>query len=408
MSVDSDNDRAESQAAAGSSEAGAEAPVDSRESEAKAPTDSRPSNPSAARRSAASLHEFRPSESQLTGTVLGNRYKVHGYLTRGATARVYLAEDLQDNAPVAIKMLASESIKEHELTPRMRREAEALRGIDHPNVVRVLDTGETQSGVPYLVLEALPGETLGDYLRRQGTPPFELALTLMRQAAQGLCAAHRAGVVHRDVKPDNFVLLGPIGEPYGLKLIDFGMAKLSSGGGSGTHSILGTVEYMAPEQILMEAVDARTDVYSLGVVMFRLFTGHLPFDTDAPADLLRHQLFSSVPPPSWLEDDLDRRLERMILTATRKNPANRYADMQLLLDDLDAMVGVSASEVSQRPPPVAPDSYAPRTERGAEALGILAQKFGRFATVPPTAPPASDHRTPSTDHSPGAAPSEKP
>jgi eukaryotic-like serine/threonine-protein kinase len=343
----------------------------------------RKSQPSVERRSA-SLHEFRPSESQLTGMVLGNRYKVHGYLTRGATARVYLAEDLIDKVPVAIKMLAPESIKSADLSHRMLREAEALRGIDHPNVVRVLDTGETAGKVPYLVLEALPGETLGDFLRRQGTPPFDLSLSLMRQAAQGLTAAHRAGIVHRDVKPDNFVLVGPSDEPYGLKLIDFGMAKVDgSGGTSGTHTILGTIEYMAPEQILAEPVDARTDVYALGVVMFRLFTGELPFDTNAPTDLLRHQLFSSLPPPSWLENDIDVRLERMILTATRKNPANRYRDMQQLVDDLDALIGVSASEVSQRPPPVVPDAYSPSTPRGSEALAILAEKFGRYATIPP-------------------------
>jgi serine/threonine protein kinase len=316
--------------------------------------------------------------------VLGNRYKVHGYLTRGSTARVYLAEDLVENVPVAIKMLAPESNRSSELSIRLLREAEVLRDIDHPNVVRVLDTGATSSGVPYLVLEALPGETLGDYLRRQGTPPFEVALALVRQAAQGLCAAHRAGIVHRDVKPDNFVLVGPTGEPYGLKVIDFGMAKVDgSGGTSGTHTILGTVEYMAPEQILAEPVDARTDVYAMGVMMFRLFTGHLPFDTNAPADLLRHQLFSSLPPPSWLEDDLDPRVERMILTATRKHPDNRYADMQELLDDLDALIGVSEAEVSQRTPKVAPDAYAPSTPRGSEALAILAEKFGRYATLPP-------------------------
>jgi eukaryotic-like serine/threonine-protein kinase len=332
----------------------------------------------------ASLHEFRPSESQLTGMVLGDRYKVHGYLTRGSTARVYLAEDLIESVPVAIKMLAAESNKSHELSVRLLREADALRGIDHPNVVRVLDSGETTSGVPYLVLEALPGETLGDYLRRQGTPPFELSLSLARQAAQGLCAAHRAGVVHRDVKPDNFVLVGPNGDPYGLKVIDFGMAKLERHSGiSGSHTILGTVEYMAPEQILAEPVDARTDVYALGVVMFRLFTGHLPFETDAPADLLRHQLFSSLPPPSWLEDDLDTRVERMILTATRKHPDNRYGDMHELLADLDAMIGVSEAEVSVRPPQVSPDAYAPRTSRGSEALTLLAEKFGRYATLPP-------------------------
>jgi serine/threonine-protein kinase len=319
--------------------------------------------------------------------VLADRYKVHGYLTRGATARVYLAEDLVESIPVAIKMLAPESIKSHELSERMLREAEALRGIDHPNVVRVLDTGETLGGVPYLVLEALPGETLGDYLRRQGTPPLELSLDLLRQAAQGLCAAHRAGIVHRDVKPDNFVLLGPTSEPYGLKLIDFGMAKLdSSGGTSGTHTILGTVEYMAPEQILAEPVDARTDVYAMGVVMFRLVTGHLPFETSMPADLLRHQLFSSLPPPSWLEEQLDPRIEQMIFASTHKHPDNRYPSMQALLDDLDALIGVSTGEVQGRELQVAPDIYNPSTLRGSEALKILAEKFGRFATLPPDAP----------------------
>jgi len=330
-----------------------------------------------------SLSEFRPSESQLTGLVLGDRYKVHGYLTRGSTARVYLAEDLEHGMPVAIKMLAAEPNRSDELSVRMLREAEALRGIDHPNVVRVLDTGETKAGVPYLVLEALAGETLGDYVRRQGTPPFELALSLMRQAAQGLAAAHQAGIIHRDVKPDNFLLLGPIGDPFGLKLIDFGMAKLdSSRGASGTHTILGTVEYMAPEQILAEAVDARTDVYAMGVVMFRLFTGHLPFDTSLPGDLLRHQLFSSLPPPSWLQEDLDTRMERMILTATRKHPDNRYQSMAALLHDLDAVVGVSAAEVTERPPSVTPDTYAPTTTRGAEALDLLAQKFGKYSGRP--------------------------
>lgn len=345
--------------------------------------DSRPSSPTAERRSA-SLNEFRPSESQLTGMVLADRYKVHGYLTRGATARVYLAEDLVEGVPVAIKMLAPESIKSHELAGRMLREAEALRGIDHPNVVRVLDTGETLGGIPYLVLEALPGETLGDYLRRQGTPPFEVSLDLVRQAAQGLCAAHRAGIVHRDVKPDNFVLVGPTDEPYGLKLIDFGMAKLDgSGGTSGTHTILGTVEYMAPEQILAEPVDARTDVYAMGVVMFRLVTGHLPFETSLPADLLRHQLFSSLPPPSWFDDQLDPRIERMIFAATRKHPNNRYASMQALLDDLDALIGVSTGEVRGKDLQVTPDAYNPSSVRGSEALKILAEKFGRFATLPP-------------------------
>lgn len=333
-----------------------------------------------------SLDEFSPAESQLTGMLLGGRYKVHGYLTRGATARVYLAEDLIEKLPVAIKMLAPDSNKSREFSERLPIEARALRGIDHPNVVRVLDSGQTEGGVPYLVLEALPGETLGDYLRRQGTPSFEVSLSLVRQAAQGLCAAHRAGIVHRDVKPDNFVLLGPTGEPFGLKLIDFGMAKLDASDTSGSHTILGTVEYMAPEQILAEVVDARTDIYAMGVVMFRLFTGHLPFETNQPADLLRHQLFTPLPPPSWLDERLDPRIERMILTATRKNPDNRYASMQELASDLEVVVGVSSGVVGPRPPKILPDAYTPCTERGAEALGILAKKFGAYAQLPSVTP----------------------
>ncbi len=325
------------------------------------------------------MSQFRPADSRLTGILLGNRYKVRGYLAHGATARVYLAEDVQSGVPVAIKMLASSANRSAEFSVRLRREGAALRGIQHPNVVRVLDTGETAGGLPFLVLEALVGETLGDYLRRQGTPPFELALSLVRQAARGLAAAHDAGIVHRDVKPDNFLLLGPTGEPFGLKLIDFGMAKLEgSSDSSSTHTILGTVEYMAPEQILTEAVDARTDVYAMGIVMFRLFTGHLPFESAQPADLLRHQLFSSLPPPSWLVDQLDARVERMILTATRKHPHNRYANMAALLHDLDAVVGFSEAEVTARPPTVAPDAYKPTTTHGDEALALLAQKFSKY------------------------------
>jgi serine/threonine-protein kinase len=121
----------------------------------------------------------------------------------------------------------------------------------------------------------------------------------------------------------------------------------------------------------------------MGVVMFRLFTGHLPFETSLPADLLRHQLFTPMPPPSWLEEQLDPRIERMILTATRKDPGNRYPSMQALVDDLDALIGVSSAEVTAPPPRVAPDVYSPCTERGAEALAILAEKFGRYASLPP-------------------------
>jgi len=325
---------------------------------------------------------FSPKESTRSGAVIAGRYQVRGFLDRGATARVYIAEDLATHTPVAVKILAADKAPLLEFRSRLYREAEAMRSIDHPNVVRVIDVGETAEGVPYMVMEALLGESLGEYLRRQGTIPLDTALILLKQAAAGLAAAHRVGVVHRDVKPDNFLLLGPPGEPYGLKVIDFGLAKLDAANStSTTGNILGTAEYMAPEQILVEAVDARSDIYSLGVVMFRMLTGHLPFETAAQTDLLRHQLFSSVPPPSWLNEALDERVDAVVFSATRKHRENRYSSMAEVIADLDAVLGLAGQVSPPRTPQVIPDAFAPSTERGREALALLAEKFGVHARV---------------------------
>src|SRR5450432_3982663 len=194
-------------------------------------------------RRSATFGAFGARESTRSGAVLAGRYQVRGFLTRGATARVYLAEDLATHAPVVVKMLSPETAASAEFRGRLLREAEAAKAIVHPNVVTVVDSGQTDEGAPFLVMEALLGESLGEYLRRQGSIPFDSALILLKQAATGLAAAHRAGVIHRDVKPDNFLLLGPRGEPYGLKVIDFGLAKLwNRNEESGAHNILGTAE----------------------------------------------------------------------------------------------------------------------------------------------------------------------
>ena len=306
---------------------------------------------------------------------------VRGFLTHGATSRVYLAEDLSTNQPVALKILSPETALSPEFRVRMAREAQAMQAISHANVATVIEAGETEEGVPFLAMEALLGESLGEYLRREESIPFDTALILLRQAAGGLAAAHRAGVVHRDVKPDNFLLLGPPGEPYGLKVIDFGLAKLwDESELTSEHTVVGTAEYMSPEQILTEDVDARSDIYSLGVVMFRVFSGHLPFESVGQADLLRHQLFSSVPPPSWLNDLLDPRVDQVVQVATRKHRENRYASMDDLISDLEVLLGLDARPIVPRPLLVDPDAYAPTTETGREASVLLAAKFGEHAS----------------------------
>jgi serine/threonine protein kinase len=336
-------------------------------------------------RKSATFASFGARESTQSGAVLAGRYQVRGFLTRGSTARVYLAEDLATRTPVVVKMLSPETAASAEFRGRLLREAEAAKSIVHPNVVTVIDAGQTDEGAPFLVMEALQGESLGEYLRRNGTIPLDTALILLKQAAAGLGAAHRAGVVHRDVKPDNFLLLGPLGEPYGLKVIDFGLAKLwTTGDGSGAHNILGTAEYMAPEQILVEPVDPRSDVYGLGVVMFRAFTGHLPFESVGQADLLRHQLFSSVPPPSWLNEDLEADVDHVVRRATRKHRENRYPTMDALIADLDVLLGLDARELTAPVLAVVPDAYHPTSERGREAARLLAEKFGEHASNVPT------------------------
>lgn len=327
---------------------------------------------------------YAAKESRRSGAILAGRYQVRGFLERGAHARVYLAEDLSTQQPVALKILAPETALSPEFRIRLLREAQAMKAISHPNVASVIEVGETEEGIPFMAMEALLGESLGEYVRREPTIPLDTALILLRQAAAGLAAAHRAGIVHRDVKPDNFLLLGPRGEPFGLKVIDFGLAKLwDVNEANGSQDVLGTAEYMSPEQILVEHVDARSDIYSLGVVMFRVFSGHLPFESVGQADLLRHQLFSAVPPTSWLHDGLDPRIDRVVQTATRKHRDNRYRTMEELIYDLEVLLGIGAPELAPRPPLVMPngnDEYVPSTETGQKAASLLAKKFGEHAS----------------------------
>ncbi len=318
---------------------------------------------------------FRHRKTGMAGAVIGGRFQIKGFVNKGATARVYLAEDVRSHEQVIVKLFAPDATPTDETHARFRREAELLMGLTHPNIIKVLSFGEVQ-GRPYVVTEPLRGESLGEYLRREGRMPTDLALAMMRHAALGLAAAHGAGISHRDVKPGNLFLLGPIGNPYGLKLIDFGLAKAATSGRISSHDIvLGTVEYMAPEQIVTDPSDARTDVYGLGVVMFRVFTGHLPFDVETDLELLAHQMFSPAPPPSWLTEDIDPRIERVILRAMRKHPDNRYASMQALVADLERILGLSADEQVEPLPEVAHDAYEPMTSSGRHAADVLRRHF---------------------------------
>lgn len=297
------------------------------------------------------------------GAVLGGRYVVRGLLGKGGMAHVYLAEDGITGEPVAVKVLDAEHAKDRATRQRFLREVEIGATIKHPGIVDVLDSGERADGAPYLVLECLFGESLGELLRREKKVSPAFGLPLVRQAASALGAAHRAGAVHRDVQLENLFLLGEHGKPYALKVVDFGFAKLQQGPRTAAGMAVGTVAFMAPEQILTDPVDARTDVYGLGIVMFRMFTGKLPFAMRDHAQVVAHHLFVPPPSPSTLEPGLDPRLEMLILRAISKRVANRQASMDEIVAHVDRILATPWDPrrelESSDTPRVEPDEYEP-------------------------------------------------
>jgi serine/threonine-protein kinase len=343
------------------------------------------SNPLGAKAARPALEDFPVEATECDGSLLGDRYRIAGLLGVGATAEVYLAEDEQTGTPVVVKWLMRHAARDPQVRERFALGARATMAVPHPAIAAVLAVEEPPGELPFVVMEALLGEPLSDYLDREGPMPMAVALPFARQVAEGLAAAHTIGIVHRDLKPGNlFVVRGSTG---GLtaKIIDFGFAKDTrdpDAGPASTNLVVGTAQYMAPEQVLADPVDARTDVYGFGVVLFRMLTGHLPFDVDPGVDLFSHQIFSPAPPPSWLIDDLDPALEQLVLRCVRKHPANRYHSFATVVEDLDRIA--AGAEISLLPLLRDPDAYRPRNESGREAAEVLAMRFGTEAPPPPT------------------------
>jgi serine/threonine protein kinase len=313
-----------------------------------------------------------PDPSRLPEQALAGRYLLERQIDEGGTATIHRALDLATGERRAVKLLSESSAAEPTLRRCFLQGARAAMTIAHQNVVQVLAVHETGAERPFAVMELLRGDPLHVLLAREQRLPADLVVSLARGAARGLHAAHASGLVHCDVKPENLFAVEE-NRVLTLKILDFDLAFVpgaeSEADADGPVILRGTAKYMAPEQIVGDPVDARTDVYALGVVMFRLLTGHVPFDLELGTTLLRHQLGSPVPPPSWLDDRLDRRLDSVVVRATRKDPQNRYTDMAELLSDLDALS--LDLEPLARPLPPSSDRYVPRTERARDAIRAL-------------------------------------
>ncbi|HEX2026312.1 MAG TPA: Stk1 family PASTA domain-containing Ser/Thr kinase [Actinomycetota bacterium] len=263
--------------------------------------------------------------------VLNGRYEIEDLLGQGGMARVFRGQDKVLGRTVAVKVLSPQFAGDDQFVARFRREAQAAAALNHPNIVSVYDTGD-QGDVHYIVMEYVEGRTLRDVIRQDGPLLPERASEIAGSVARALASAHEGGLVHRDIKPGN-IMLTRDGE---VKVMDFGIARTSTGDTlTQTAAILGTASYLSPEQAQGATVDARSDIYSLGCVLYEMLTGRAPFTGDSPVSIAYKHVREDPVPPSHLNGDVPEELEAVVMKSMAKNPDNRYQTAEEMREDLD-------------------------------------------------------------------------
>jgi serine/threonine protein kinase len=286
------------------------------------------------------------------GTLLGGRYRLDAQIGLGGMSTVYRAFDTVLERPVAIKLMHREIASDSDHLERFRREARSVAQLNHPHIVTVIDAGEEPSpdghdphgGAPYIVLEYVEGETLKDLIRREGPLEIPQAIAYAIEIARALGAAHEHLIVHRDVKPQN-VLIGVEG---GAKITDFGIARmLTEEGLTMAGRVLGTTDYVAPEQALGHPVSSQSDLYSLGVVLYEMLTGSVPFVGESPVAVAMRHVREEVPDVQLLRPDLSAATASVLDRALAKDLAQRYPDAASMVADLEEALAIEASRSGQ-------------------------------------------------------------
>jgi beta-lactam-binding protein with PASTA domain len=265
----------------------------------------------------------------LIGTVFDGRYRIIRKLGAGGMADVYLAEDQELGRRVAIKILNDRHAADDSFVERFRREAKNAAGLSHPNIVSIYDRGEAE-GTYYIAMEFLDGRSLKELIVGRGPAPVKIAIDYARQILAAVGAAHRHGIVHRDIKPHN-VLVGGEGR---LKVTDFGIARSGASQMTEVGSIIGTAQYLSPEQARGAPVDQTSDLYSVGVVLYEMLTGQVPFTGDTPLEIAMKHLSEVPTPPSELRPEVPHDLDSVVLRALAKEPSERYQSAEEMDADL--------------------------------------------------------------------------
>jgi beta-lactam-binding protein with PASTA domain len=272
------------------------------------------------------------TQNTLTGTLFAGRYRVTRKLGGGGMADVYLAEDQELGRRVAVKILHGRYANDEQFVERFRREATHAAGLSHPNIVSIFDRGEAD-GSYFIVMEYVEGRTLKELIRSRGPCPVPVAIAYTRQVLAGLRYAHRNGVIHRDIKPHNVIV-----DPEGVvKVTDFGIARAGASQMTEEGAIIGTAQYLSPEQARGAPVDQTSDLYSTGIVLFELLTGEVPFTGDTPVEIAMKHLSEVPERPSELRAEVPDDLDNVVLRALSKEPSERYQSAAAMDADLETV-----------------------------------------------------------------------
>src|SRR5918997_3410810 len=278
-------------------------------------------------------------------TMVDGRYRIVGRLGSGGMADVYCAEDTQLGRRIALKLLHRRFAEDAEFVERFRREASSAAGLNHPHVVQVFDRGQWD-GTYYIAMELLEGRNLKQVVHDHGALEPALAVDLVLQILKAERFAHRRGVVHRDIKPHNVI----VDDEGRAKVTDFGIARAGSSDMTETGSIMGTAQYLSPEQAQGQPVDARSDLYSIGIVLFELLTGRPPFDAESPVTIALKQVAEAPVRPRDLNPAVPPGLDAVAMRALRKEPAERFQSADEMIAALEsALAGGYVDTVAEDP-----------------------------------------------------------